>query len=121
MIMGKPLGYTPPCLCCRTSDDNGPHFDRRWKVTLKEDYDGSTDLSQPHATGPCAWVHRSCLMEFMLHTATKRTEGKAEPSKVCLVCETRIPDEVLWPLVWHGQKNPPAIWVHPDCLREYQQ
>jgi hypothetical protein len=119
--MGEPLGYAPPCLCCRTSDGDGPHFERRWKATLKEDHDGSTDLFQPHATGPCAWVHRSCLMEFMLHTATKNTEGKAEPNKVCLICETRIPDEALWPLVWYGQKGPPVLWGHPDCLREYQQ
>ena len=25
-LMGEPLGYTPPCLCCRTSDDEGPTF-----------------------------------------------------------------------------------------------
>jgi len=28
LMMGEPLGYTPACLCCRTSDDE-PHFERR--------------------------------------------------------------------------------------------
>jgi hypothetical protein len=86
--MAEPLGYTPPCLCCRTSDYEGPHFDRRWKVTLKADKDGSTELFQPYMTAPCAmgsqqlldgdhaayghgqkgapvlWVHPDCLKDY---------------------------------------------------------
>jgi hypothetical protein len=119
--MGEPLGYTPPCLCCRISDDDGPHFDRRWKAEFKEDYDGYIDLFQPGEKGPCAWIHRSCQMEFMLHTLKRNSEGKPEFAEVCIVCETKVPGETLWPLVWEGQTRPPVFWAHPDCLADYQR
>jgi hypothetical protein len=96
--MGEPLGYTPPCLCCRTSDDDGPHFDRRWKAVLKADVDGYFDLYQPEAPGPCAWVHRSCLFEFLLHHAKKDAEGNTEIDKLCIVCEIDVHPDELWRL-----------------------
>jgi hypothetical protein len=87
--MGEPLGYTPPCLCCRTSDDDGPHFEKRWKTAFEAGDDGRIYLFQPRETGPCAWVHHSCLMEFMLHTVTTNTEGKAVLRTLRTITESR--------------------------------
>lgn len=118
--MVEPLGYTPPCLLCRTSDDDSPHFERRWKSVLKRDSDGYFELFQPEMPNPFGWVHESCLYEFMLHNSGWNAEGKARPNKVCIICEINIPSEDLLPLVWEGQKVPPVFWAHRDCLKDYQ-
>ena len=106
---------------CRISDDDGPHFDLFWKAHLKEEYDGICDLYRQDSAQPGAWVHRSCLFEFLLNHAAKTDEGVVDFPKLCIICEVDVRADTLWMLGLHPNPDRPerSIWVHPDCVREY--
>ena len=119
--MAELLNYTPPCLRCRISGDEGPHFDRFWKVLLKEEHDGICDLYGSESTQPNAWVHRSCLFDFLLNHATKAEGGVVRFPKLCIICEVDLHADTLWRLCFRPDPDCQGrtIWVHPDCIRGY--
>ena len=117
-IHGRALNYVPPCICCRTSDDEGPQFNRRWKSALNSEFDGCFDLFQPDSSQPCAWVHRSCLFEFVLHHGTKTPAGKFEIDKVCMICEVKVHTADLLALCKQNDVQP-LVWTHRDCIASY--
>jgi hypothetical protein len=104
----------PPCLCCYGAGPAGPKFD---PAALGMDEDGYVDLFQREGKGPCAWVHYSCLLNFIGQHATGAPTA-IKPDTICMICEVDVRAAELVPF-YAGERTRPVAWVHAECIADY--
>jgi hypothetical protein len=112
--MDETLSHPPPCLCCRSVGEEGPHLARRWNTAFE--HDGYVDLFQEGISQPRGWIHRSCLCEFVLHNATRTADGETKIDKICIVCEVRLRTAETLPTVGPAHQN--SLGLGPCGLHE---
>jgi hypothetical protein len=109
----------PPCLSCCGYGPSGPNFEDTWKSTLGENDDGYIDLFQTAMPGPCAWIHRSCLLDFV-RKHSKPKGGTLEPDALCMICEVNVRADELVPLRHSPDSTTTALaWAHVECIADY--
>jgi hypothetical protein len=113
--MDETLSHPPPCLCCRSVGEEGPHLARRWNTAFE--HDGYVDLFQEGISQPRGWIHRSCLCEFVLHNATRTADGETKIDKICASCAKCgcAPPKLCQ--LWGQHTKIPLAWVHVDCMK----